>query len=252
MADRIFGINPVFELLRSHPHRIQEIFLPSEPLHGKKGEIFALAREQNVKVQRIPRSKFDQLLGKEAHQGVLCIVSPYSFQSLEALIQRWRDSGEKALFLILDSVEDPRNFGAIARTAAAVGVHGIIIPKHRSAPINTGAEKAAAGAFAHTPVCRVTNLVSAIEELKKEGLWIVGTAEDGEQSLYDFDFVLDLAVVVGSEEKGLHDLVRRHCDYLLSIPVRGAIPSLNASVAAAVVLYEAARQRHYRSCLPSK
>jgi 23S rRNA (guanosine2251-2'-O)-methyltransferase len=252
MADRIFGINPVLELLRSHPHRIQEIFLPSEPLHGKKGEIYALARERNVKVQRIPRNKFDQLVGKEAHQGVVGIVSPYLFQSLETLIQRWRNCSEKALFLILDSVEDPRNFGAITRTAAAVGVHGIIIPRHRSAPISTGAEKAAAGAFAHTPVCRVTNVVSAIEQLKKEGLWIVGTAEDSGRSLYDFDFVLDVAVIVGGEEKGMHDLVRRHCDFLLSIPVRGAIPSLNASVAAAVVLYEAARQRLYRRCLPSK
>jgi len=156
------------------------------------------------------------------------------------------------LFLILDSVEDPRNFGAMARTGNAAGVHGIIIPKHRSAPISTGAEKAAAGAFAYTPVCRVTNLVSAIEHLKGEGIWTVGTAEDAAQSLYAFDFSVDVAVVVGGEEKGMHALVRRHCDFLLSIPVRGAMHSLNASVAAAVVLYEATRQRHHSRYLPSK
>ncbi|MFH0812856.1 MAG: 23S rRNA (guanosine(2251)-2'-O)-methyltransferase RlmB, partial [Pseudomonadota bacterium] len=146
----------------------------------------------------------------------------------------------------------PRNFGAIVRTANTVGVHGIIVPKHRSAPANQLVAKAAAGALAYTSVCRVQNLVSVIEQLKKEGIWVVGTAEDAGQSLYAFDFNLDLALVIGSEGKGMHSLVRHHCDFLISIPSRGEIPSLNASVAAAVVLYEAIRQRHYNKSFTSK
>ncbi|MFH0813144.1 MAG: RNA methyltransferase substrate-binding domain-containing protein, partial [Pseudomonadota bacterium] len=152
MEETIFGINTVLETIKSHPERVHQIFLPIENLKGKKSEIYALARQHNIKIQRIPRNRFDTLVGKEAHQGVVGIVSPYSYQRFESLLEHWRTSQEKALFLILDGIEDPRNFGAIVRTANTVGVHGIIVPKHRSAPANQLVAKAAAGALAYTSV----------------------------------------------------------------------------------------------------
>jgi len=243
MEEKIFGINPVLEALKSHPERIQGIFLPVGTLKGKKGIIYSLARAHNIKVQRIPGIRFDRLTGSSSHQGVAGITLPYSYQPLEALLEHWRTSQERALFVLLDGVEDPRNLGAITRTANTAGAHGIIVPKHRSAPMNTAAAKAAAGAFSYTPVCRVTNLVATINVLKNEGIWVVGTTPNADRSFYDQDFSADTAVAIGGEGKGLHQLVRKHCDVLVSIPTRGTINSLNAAVAAGVVLYEIIRQR---------
>lgn len=245
MEEKVFGINPILEILNSAPERIQQIYLPMEHLKDKKALVFSLARQHNIKVQRIPHATFSSLVGEVVHQSVVATVSPYAYQSFEALLEHWRQSKEKALFLILDGVEDPRNFGAIVRSAHIAGVHGVIVAKHRSAPINEAAFKASAGAFVHTPVCRVTNISSTLEALKKEGIWIVGTEAQAKQSIFSFDFNLDIALVVGGEGKGMHQLVKKHCDYLLSIPARGKITSLNASVAAAVALYEIIRQRHF-------
>lgn len=245
MEDKIFGINPILEILKSTPERIQQVYLPVGDLKDKKALIYSLARHHNIKVHRIPASKFSFFVGDVSHQGVVGIVSPYAYQSLESLLENWRRTKEKALFLILDGVEDPRNFGAIVRTANTAGVHGVIVAKHRSAPINEAAFKASAGAFAHTPVCRVTNIASTLENLKKEGVWIVGTEARAKQRIYSFDFNLDVAMVIGGEGKGMHQLVKKYCDFLLSIPTRGKINSLNASIAAAVVLYEIIRQRHF-------
>lgn len=243
MEEKIFGINPVLEALKAHPERVQGIILPLGALEGKKGLIYSLARSHNIKVQRIPRSNFDRLTGSVSHQGVAGIALPYSYRSLETLLETWRSSQEKALFVLLDGVEDPRNLGAIARTAHTAGAHGIIVPKHRSAPMNTAAAKAAAGAFSYIPVCRITNLVATIKLLKKQGVWVVGTAPNADLSYYDQDLKADTAVVVGGEGKGLHSLVKRHCDVLVSIPTRGKISSLNAAVATGVILYEIIRQR---------
>jgi 23S rRNA (guanosine2251-2'-O)-methyltransferase len=243
MEEKIFGINPVLEALKAQPERFQEIFLPAGTLKGKKGLIHSLARSHNIKIQRIPRSRFEHLVGNEVHQGVVGTVLPYSYRPLEALLESWRRSQERALFVLLDGVEDPRNLGAIARTANTAGAHGIIVPKHRSAPMNAAAAKAAAGAFSYTPVCRITNLVNTIKILKKEGVWVIGAAESADLPLYDHDFNADTAVVIGGEGKGLHPLVKRHCDVLVSIPTRGNINSLNAAVATGVVLYEIIRQR---------
>jgi 23S rRNA (guanosine2251-2'-O)-methyltransferase len=243
MEEKIFGINPVLEALKAHPERFQEVFLPAGPLRGKKELIRSLARSQNIKVQRIPRSRFERLVGNESHQGVVGTVLPHSYHPLEALLGRWRKSQKRALFVLLDGVEDPRNLGAIARTANTAGAHGIIVPKHRSAPMNSAAAKAAAGAFSYTPVCRITNLVNTIKALKKKGIWVIGTTVDAELNLYDHDFSVDSAVVIGGEGKGLSPLVKKNCDVLVSIPTRGNIDSLNAAVAAGVVLYEVVRQR---------
>ena len=246
MEKIIFGIHPVLETLKAHPAQILQIFLPTGgTLDEKRKRIYSLAQQHKIKVQLVPRNRLDTLTGKENHQGVVGIISPYVYQPLESLLKKWKTSREKALFLILDGIEDPRNFGAIVRTANTAGAHGIILPKHRSAPLNEVAAKTAAGALAYTPVCRVQNLASVIKTLKEEGIWIVGTAENAEQTLYSLDFKLDLAVVIGSEGKGMRSLVKKGCDFLVSIPVRGEIGSLNASVAASVMLYEIIRQRHY-------
>ncbi|HPD60391.1 MAG TPA: 23S rRNA (guanosine(2251)-2'-O)-methyltransferase RlmB [Thermodesulfobacteriota bacterium] len=245
MEEKIFGINPVLEILKSTPERIQQVYLPVGDLKAKKALIYSLARQHNIKVNRIPHSRFPFFVGEGSHQGVIGIVSPYTYQPLESLLATWRRAKEKALFLILDGVEDPRNFGAMVRSAHTAGIHGVIVAKHRSAPVNEAAFKASAGAFAHTPVCRVTNIASTLETLKKEGIWIVGTEAQAKQSFFSFDFNLDVAIVIGGEGQGIHPLVKKHCDFLLSIPTRGKINSLNASVAAAVVLYEIIRQRHF-------
>jgi 23S rRNA (guanosine2251-2'-O)-methyltransferase len=245
MEEKIFGINPILEILKSTPERIQQVYLPVGDLKDKKALIYSLARHHNIKVHRIPPSKFPFFVGDVSHQGVVGIVSPFAYQSLGSLLENWRRTKEKALFLILDGVEDPRNFGAMVRSAHAAGIHGVIIAKHRSAPINEAAFKASAGAFAHTPVCRVTNIASTLETLKKESVWIVGTEARAKQSLFSSDFNLDVAMVIGGEGKGMHQLVKKHCDFLLSIPTRGKINSLNASVAVAVVLYEIIRQRNF-------
>ena len=245
MEEKIFGINPILECIRSEPERIQKLYLPQGNLKGKKAEIYSLCQQNSIKVQFIPISRFCSLVGEVNHQGVVAIVSPYNYQPLEVVLNNWRKSKEKALFLILDELQDPRNFGAIIRTAHIAGVHGIFVPKHRSAPISDVAFKASAGALAYVPICRVTNLVFLIENLKKEGIWIIGTDAQAKQSLYSLDSTLDIAVVIGGEGEGIRLLVKKHCDFLVAIPSRGKITALNASVAAGIVLYEIIRQRYF-------
>ncbi|HNR13213.1 MAG TPA: 23S rRNA (guanosine(2251)-2'-O)-methyltransferase RlmB [Thermodesulfobacteriota bacterium] len=242
----IFGVNPVLEALQSNPQKIHQLFLPTEDLTGKRKLIFSLGRQHGIKIQRIPLSRFDVLVGSVVHQGVVAEVTAQEYQSLDTLVAGWKASKEKALFVVLDSIEDPHNLGAIIRTAHVVGSHGVIVPKHRSAPLSGTAVKAAAGASAHIPVCRVPNLVSALNSLKQEGIWIAGTSEKATRQLYQLDLTMDLAVVIGSEGKGMHELVIKTCDFLISIPTKGTIHSLNASVAAGVVLFEVLRQRQYR------
>jgi 23S rRNA (guanosine2251-2'-O)-methyltransferase len=243
MEQVLFGINPVLELLQHEPQRVQKIFLPLGTLSGKKNLVNTLAQRYNIKIQRIPGARFEKLVGKAVHQDVVAEIVPYDYQNLETLLEGWKASYEKALFVVLDGIEDPHNLGAIIRTAHTAGAHGLIVPKHRCAPLNSTTAKASAGALAHMPVCRVPNLAAALRLLKSEGVWIVGTAEEASQSLYRSDLTLDLAVVIGGEGKGIHHLIKKTCDFLVSIPTRGKIQSLNASVAAGVVLFEVVRQR---------
>ncbi len=243
MKHTLFGTNPVLEVLQHEPQRVQQIFLPLGTLSGKKKLIFSLARRNNIKIQRVPSGRFGKLVGKVSHQDVVAEIAAYHYQDLEALLERWKASQEKALFVVLDGIEDPHNFGAIIRTAHAAGAHGLIVPKHRCAPLNSSVAKASAGAVSHIPICRVTNLSSTLNLLKREGVWIAGTADQASQSLYDLDMTSDLTVIIGSESKGMHELTKKACDFLISIPMRGKIQSLNASVAAGVVLFELVRQR---------
>lgn len=246
MSDIIYGINPVTETLRVRASQIKKIiFTKEKELRGVKA-LIDLAQRQKVPMEYKQRRLLDQLSGVKHHQGVLAIASPYKEVGLDEIITRWRNSGEKLLALILDGIQDPQNLGALIRTACACGVHGVISLKDRAAPITGAVFKASAGAIEHVNSVRVTNIAVAIEHLKERGAWIVGTSADSNTNIYDLDGTLDLALVIGSEGKGIRPLVRKKCDFLVHIPLRGKISSLNASAAGAIALYEIVRQRYYQ------
>jgi 23S rRNA (guanosine2251-2'-O)-methyltransferase len=249
-ADLIYGIHPVREALHGQRRRPLEL-LAEEGNHAPRlEELLREATAAGVVVQRRERQGLDRLAGHSHHQGVVLRVEPYSYAEPEELLERWRSSGHRAFFLLLDGITDPHNLGAILRSADAAGCHGVFVPKDRSCPITAVVEKTAAGALAHLPLCRVTNLSRSIEELKQQGVWVYGLAgEEPAADLYRTELSGDLALVVGSEGAGLRPNVRRHCDGLLAIPMGGGVSSLNASVAAAVALFEVVRQR--REQLPT-
>ncbi len=199
-------------------------------------------------MRTLGRQEFDSLVGEGHHQGVALQLEPFAFVPLEELLgEKAPGPSPKAFFLILDSISDPRNFGAILRSADAAGCQGVIIAKDRSCPVTGVVHKASAGALANVPVCRVTNLARTIQQLKKEGLWVFGLGAEGAGSLFDEDLRGDLALVVGCEGKGLRPNVRKQCDAVLAIPMSGTVSSLNVSVAASIALFEVVRQRRQRT-----
>lgn len=209
---------------------------------GSVDEILHLARKAGVPVQRVERARLDALARSRAHQGVLAWGSPRAYVEVEDILRRARARSEPPLVLVLDGIQDPRNFGALLRTAEATGVHGAIIPKRRAAPLTPAAGKASAGAVEHLPVARVPNLARVLEELKEEGLWVVG-AEAGGRVPWEVDLAGPLALVIGGEGRGMGRLVREKCDILVGLPMLGHVSSLNAGAAAAAILYEAIRQK---------
>jgi 23S rRNA (guanosine2251-2'-O)-methyltransferase len=241
--DVVFGINPVQESLRGRLRRPLELFISRER-SSRLQELVRDAEGAGVPLRFRERSDLDRLAGTPHHQGAVLRVEPFAYASLDDLLAAWRGSGRPALFLVLDGVTDPHNLGALLRSADAAGSQGAIIPKDRACQVTATVDKAAAGALAHVPLCRVTNLARTLEELKREGVWILGLAGgEGSAPLYEADLTGDVALVVGSEGEGLRHNVRRHCDLLLSIPMQGALSSLNASVAGAIALFEGVRQR---------
>ncbi len=241
-ANLVIGRQSVLEAL-SHGI-LTELYLQE----GLKGEILnaivTLARENKVFVKYLSRSKLDRLTGGlTSHQGVAARAKPYSYLSLKELISAARESGSAPFLLLLDHLQDPQNLGSIIRTADAAGVHGLVIPEKRSVRVTAAVRKVAAGAAERTKIALINNLSRAIEELKKEGFWVYGTEANGPHSFYDADYAVPLALVVGSEGKGLSRLVRENCDRVLHIPMKGTAGSLNASVASALVIYAAASQR---------
>lgn len=237
----IFGRNPVLEALKSG-HSINKIWLQKGELKGSAREIAALAKEKHVVVQLVERNKLDGMFPKENHQGVAASVASADYVDWQELLAVAKAKGEDPLLVILDELEDPHNLGAILRSVDAVGAHGVIIPKRRAVPLTEGVAKASAGAIEHVPVARVSNIAQVIEALKKQGVWIAGASMEG-VCMTRQDMTGPLAIVIGSEGKGLSRVVSERCDYLVSIPMRGKINSLNASVAAGVLLYEVYRQR---------
>jgi 23S rRNA (guanosine2251-2'-O)-methyltransferase len=235
--DKIIRINPLLEALRSAPERVNKVFVQKEKGHARIGEVLREARAQHVPCVFVPARRLDQIA--PGHQGVVADVSPKRFASLEEILAR----SAKPLVVILDEVEDPQNLGAIIRSAEGAGADGLILPERRSAGLTETVDTVSAGALEHLPVARVPNLVRAMEELKEKGLWLVGAEGSGEEPWYSFDYTGPVGIVLGSEGKGLRSLVRKTCDKVLAIPLAGKVGSLNVAAAAAVFLFEAARQR---------
>ena len=241
----IYGIHPVLEALKKRPRSFHRLFAARESGGDDFKQIVALARAARIPTSVIAPQELFQLCRSEQHQGVAAEVEPVSLFPFESLVSRWKQQGEKALFLILDSIQDPQNFGSLIRTAYCCGATGVIFPKDRSAAITGSVAKASSGAVEHIPLCRVVNIAATIDLLKNEGVWIAGTAPRAAKSLYEFDFNLDMALVIGGEAKGMRQLVAKKCDFSISIPMMGELDSLNAGVAGAVMLFEIMRQRRY-------
>lgn len=238
----IAGRNPVMEALKANTD-INSIMVAKGSREGIVKAIAAKAKKQGIPVKEVSPVKLDALIPAKNHQGVVANISPVKFYSVREILKKALDKGEAAFIVILDGIEDVHNFGAIARTAEACGAHGIIIHKHRAAPVSSMAVKASAGALMHVPLARVTNITKTIKELKDKGLWIAGTDTAGESKYYEANLKGPIGVVIGSEGKGMSRLVRESCDFNLNIPMAGKMSSLNASNAAAIVLFEVLRQR---------
>lgn len=236
----------MLEALRAGERIPAEIVVAEGARDERLRELIELARTRNVTVKRAPRSSIDRAVGNTHHQGVMARVAAARYANVDDLVSSIATrvgSESEPLVVVLDGVEDPRNLGAILRTSECAGVHGVFVPERRAAGLTDVVAKAAAGAVEHVPVARVTNLSRLIEQLKERNVWVVGTAAEASMSYTEWDWTRPSAVVLGGEGAGLHRLVREHCDVLVSIPVRGRIQSLNVSVAAGIVLYEALRQR---------
>jgi 23S rRNA (guanosine2251-2'-O)-methyltransferase len=236
----------VRELLRAGGDAPAELWIADGAERTRLGDLVRLARQRGAKVREAPRQKLDRLAGTDRHQGVVAVVVDYRYRDLDELLLAAKGRGEPPLLVVLDGIEDPQNLGAIIRSAHAFGAHGVVLPRDRAAGITPAAAKASAGAVEHCPVARVTNLAQALEILKKEGVWTVATAADGDPDLASIDLSGPIALVIGSEGEGVRPLVRRTCDHVARIPMAGGVGSLNASASAAVALYEALRQRRSR------
>ena len=238
----IEGRNAVIEALRAGT-AIDKIYIARGETDATLGHIASTARNKGVVVVEADRRKLDGMSRTKSHQGVVAIAAVREYASVDDILNAARDKGEAPLVVVCDELSDPHNLGAVIRTAEAAGAHGVIIPKRRSAGLTAIVAKTSAGAVSYLPVARVPNLTALLKELKEQGLWVFGTAADGGTGLYEADLRGPAAIVIGSEGDGMSRLVREQCDFLVSIPMRGRVNSLNASAAAAVVLYEAVRQR---------
>ena len=241
MEDKIIGRNPVLEAIKAG-RSIDKILIKKGKYEGSIIPVVKKAKEAGIIIQETERSKLDAVAEGGNHQGVIAYVSAYEYVSVADILNKAREKGEAPFVIICDKITDPHNLGAIIRTANCVGAHGVIIPKRGSAGLNSAAAKTSAGAVEYTGVAKVTNISDTIEKLKKEGLWIAAADMDG-QPMYEVDLKGSLGIVIGSEGEGVSRLVKEKCDFIVSIPMRGEINSLNASVAAGVVMYEALRQR---------
>lgn len=238
----IEGRNAVTEALRAGTP-IDKIFIARGETDKTLGHIASTARAAGVVVVEADRRKLDYMSATKAHQGVIALAAVREYASVEDILSAARERGEAPLLVVCDEISDPHNLGAIIRSAECAGAHGVIIPKHRSAGLTAVVGKTSAGAAEYMAVARVASIASALEELKARGLWVYGAAAEGSSPMWDTDFSGPIALVIGSEGEGLGRLVRERCDFLVSIPLRGKVGSLNASTAAAVLMYEVLRQK---------
>ncbi len=240
--DQIEGRNSVLELLESGKD-INKLFVTKGEKHGSINKILAIAKERKIIIVEKDKKQMDEMAQEENYQGVIAIVPPYEYVEIEDILEYAKQKQEDPFILILDGIEDPGNLGSIIRTAETAGVHGIIIPKRRAASVNSTVNKVSAGAVEYMNIARVTNISDAIEKLKQNGLWICGTSIDANKYYYNQDLTGPLAIVIGNEGKGIGEKVKNNCDFLVKIPMKGKIGSLNAGVSTGIIVYEAVKQR---------
>ena len=240
--DQIEGRNSVLELLESGKD-INKLFVTKGEKHGSINKILAIAKERKIIIVEKDKKQMDEMSQEENYQGVIAIVPPYEYVEIEDILEYAKQKQEDPFILILDGIEDPGNLGSIIRTAETAGVHGIIIPKRRAASVNSTVNKVSAGAVEYMNIARVTNISDAIEKLKQNGLWICGTSIDANKYYYNQDLTGPLAIVIGNEGKGIGEKVKNNCDFLVKIPMKGKIGSLNAGVSTGIIVYEAVKQR---------
>ena len=241
--DYLYGVHPVREGLGGRRQPL-ELFVVEGSLNERLHKLLKLAEEREVPVRRRSRGDLDRLAGQPHHQGVVLSIEPFAYCDLEDIVGYWRNSARPAFILLLDGITDPHNFGAILRNADAAGCQGVIVAKDRSCPVSGVVDKTSAGAVEHLPICQVTNLARAIEQLKAAGVWVYGlSGEAGVKALHDEVLTGDIALVIGAEGEGLRQLTRKLCDGLVAIPMAGHVASLNAASASAVALFEVVRQR---------
>jgi 23S rRNA (guanosine2251-2'-O)-methyltransferase len=241
MKERLAGVNSIMEALKSN-RKVYKIFV-QEGRAGKKVEdLIKLAGSRGIYVQPVPKQKLNDMYKTGNHQGVVAEVDVYQYSTVEEVLEYAALQGEPPLILILDGLEDPQNLGSVIRSAEGAGVHGVVIPRHNSAEVTPAVVRASAGAVEHMKVVLVTNLVNTIKDLKDQGLWVIGADMDG-QDYYTVEIPAPTALVIGGEGQGIRRLVKENCDLIVKIPMRGQVNSLNASAAAAVMLFEAVRQR---------
>lgn len=240
----VYGVNPVKELLRGGAEGLDELWLAEGARSGALAELERQAREAGARVKHAPRPKLDRLAGADRHQGVVAVLSgEFRYAELEEVLAAAKARGEPPLLVILDGVEDPQHLGAIARSAVALGAHGLVIPRDRATGVTATVVKASAGVIERCPVVRVVNVSRIIDELKEAGIWSVALAADGDRDLHALDLKGPTALVLGSEGEGIRHLVKKTCDHVARIGMVGGVESLSVSAAASVALYEAARQR---------
>lgn len=241
-GEQVEGRHPVLEALKSD-RDLNKILMAEGVEGGSANEILARAKERGIVVQRVPKAKLDSIAVTRNHQGVLAYLAAKEYVELEVILEAAAASPRPGLIVVLDEIEDPHNLGSILRTAEGVGAHGVIIPKRRAVPLTATVAKASAGAIEYVPVARVGNISQTIETLKKVGYWIVGTDVDADLMYYQADLVGPIVMVIGNEGKGLGEVVKKRCDFLVRLPMIGQVQSLNAGVAAGILLYEVLRQR---------
>lgn len=242
MEDMIYGRNPVLEAIGSG-HSINKLLVQEGQKDKSAQKILDLAKKEKILIQYVNKKKLDQISESENHQGFIAYVAPYQYVDLDDLLEIANQKGEQPFIILCDEITDPHNLGSIIRTANAVGAHGVVVPKRRSASVTPTVVKTSCGAVEYVPVARVTNMVQTIEWLKDKGVWIAGT--DMDAPIYsETNLTGPIAIVIGSEGDGIGRLVKEKCDFLVSLPMFGEMSSLNAAVAGAVVMYEVVRQRH--------
>ncbi|SDL26677.1 23S rRNA (guanosine(2251)-2'-O)-methyltransferase RlmB [Natronincola ferrireducens] len=243
--DKVEGRNPVIEALKSE-REIDKIFIAKGAKEGSIQKIIGMTKDRGIPIQYVERQKLNELSGDSNHQGVIAMVAAYKYSNLEDILEIPKRKGQHPFVLILDEIMDPHNLGSIMRTADAVGAHGVIIPKRRSVGLTATVAKTSAGAIEYVPVAKVSNIAQTIDKLKEEGLWVAGADMTGREDYFDAELSGPIALVIGSEGKGISRLTKEKCDFLVKIPMVGEVASLNASVAAATLMYEIFRQRRIK------